>query len=213
MIFDKNTAKKAALALLKIAAVKLNPSNPFQWTSGWYSPIYCDNRVILSYVEARAYFKEKMTQVILKQYGKPDVIAGVATGGIPLGVLVAQELKVPFVYVRASAKQHGRQNQVEGVIEAGNRVVVVEDLISTGKSSLNAIRALLGQSVEVMGLVAVFSYGFDIAKANFDDLGISFITLSDYSHLIEQAVESNHVKPSDLEALQEWRTNPSEWKP
>ena len=167
MIFNKNTAKKTAELLLQINAIKLNPQDPFTWTSGWKSPIYCDNRIVLSFPPIRNYVREEMAKFIEKEYGKPDLIAGVATGAIGIGILVAQVLDLPFVYVRPEAKKHGRQNQIEGFIQKGQNVVVVEDLISTGKSSLNAVKALKEANVNVKGMIAIFSYGFKIAADNF----------------------------------------------
>ena len=163
MILNKDTAKKTAEVLLKVKAIKLSPSDPFRWASGWNSPIYCDNRVTLSYPSVRVFIKEEISKIVEIQYGKPDVIAGVATGAIAIGVLVAQELGVPFIYVRPEPKSHGRKNQIEGHIESGQNVVVIEDLISTGKSSLNAVKALKEAGAVVKGMVAIFSYGFDIA--------------------------------------------------
>ena len=167
MILNKDTAKKTAELLLKVKAIKLNPSDPFQWASGWKSPIYCDNRVTLSYPPVRIFLKEEIAKIVEKEYGKPDVIAGVATGAIAIGILVAQELGVPFVYVRPEPKKHGRKNQIEGYLERGQNVVVIEDLISTGNSSLNAVAALKEVGAVVKGMVAIFSYGFDIATENF----------------------------------------------
>ena len=168
MIFNKQTARQTAKVLLQINAIKLQPNDPFTWASGWKSPIYCDNRVILSYPPVRNYIREEMSKFIEKHYGKPDVIAGVATGAIGIGMLVAEYLGLPFIYVRPEAKGHGRKNQIEGHIESGQNVVVVEDLISTGKSSLNAVKALKEANVNVKGMVAIFSYGFEVAKENFE---------------------------------------------
>ncbi len=212
MISDKNTAKKTAELLLSVKAIKLNPEKPFQWASGWNSPIYCDNRVTLSYVQIRNYIREELSNLILEKHGKPDVIAGVATGAIAIGVLVAQELGLPFVYVRPEPKKHGRQNQIEGYLEKGHNVVVVEDLISTGNSSLNAIRALKENDAVVKGMVAIFDYGFDIAKENFKKENIEVTSLSDYNHLIEQAIETDYVTEKNRETLSAWRQNPAEWK-
>ena len=211
MIFDKNTAKKTAELLLQIKAIKLDSKNPFTWASGWKSPIYCDNRITLSYVQLRTYLRENITKIIEEKYGKPDVIAGVATGAIAIGVLVAQELGVPFVYVRPEAKKHGRQNQIEGHVDKGQNVVVVEDLISTGKSSLNAVKALQDQDIKVKGMVAIFSYGFEFADQNFEKANVELITLSDYEHLLQQAIETNYIAQNELETLENWRKNPSKW--
>ncbi len=211
MIFDKNIAKKTAELLLQIKAIKLNPDNPFIWASGWNSPIYCDNRITLSYVAIRNYLRQNLAKIVEEKYGKPDVIAGVATGAIAIGVLVAEELGIPFVYVRPEPKKHGRQNQIEGYIEKGQNVVVIEDLISTGKSSLNAVKALNKQNVKVKGMVAIFSYGFEFADKNFKDANVELTTLSDYNHLLEQAIETNYIAQNDLKALENWRINPDKW--
>ncbi len=211
MIKNKDTAKKTAELLLKIKAIKLQPSEPFTWASGWKSPIYCDNRVTLSFPQIRTFLRQEIAKIVLDKYGKPDVIAGVATGAIAIGVLVAEELGVPFVYVRPEVKKHGRQNQVEGALESGSNVVVIEDLISTGKSSLNAVNALKKANATVKGMVAIFSYGFDIAKENFENDNIELITLSNYDILLEQANEMNYISEKELLTLNYWRTNPSEW--
>ena len=211
MILNKDTAKKTAELLLQIKAIKLSPSDPFQWASGWNSPIYCDNRVTLSYPPVRVFLKEEMAKITELQYGKPDVIAGVATGAIAIGILVAQELGVPFVYVRPEAKKHGRKNQIEGHLESGQNVVVIEDLISTGKSSLNAVEALKEAGAVVKGMVAIFSYGFDIADENFKEKNVSLTTLSNYDNLLEQALDSSYISEKELTTLQEWKANPSEW--
>ncbi len=212
MIFDKNTAKKTAELLLSIKAIKLQPEKPFTWASGWNSPIYCDNRVTLSYVPIRNYIRENLARIIEKKHGKPDVIAGVATGAIAMGVLVAQELGIPFVYVRPEAKKHGRKNQIEGFLDKGQNVIVVEDLISTGKSSLNAVKALKDEDANVKGMVAIFDYGFDKAVKNFKKENLELTTLSNYENLIEQAMDTNYITEKDFETLIEWRINPSEWK-
>ena len=211
MILNKDTAKKTAELLLQIKAIKLNPTEPFQWASGWKSPIYCDNRVTLSYPPVRVFLKEEIAKIAELEYGKPDVIAGVATGAIAIGILVAQELGVPFVYVRPEPKKHGRKNQIEGHLESGQNVVVIEDLISTGNSSLNAVAALKEVGAVVKGMVAIFSYGFDIASKNFTDKNVSLKTLSNYENLLEQALDSNYISEKELLTLQEWRANPSEW--
>ena len=212
MVLDKNTAKKTAGLLLQINAIKLRPENPFTWASGWKSPIYCDNRILLSYPEIRNFIREKMAQQVRELYGAPDVIAGVATGAIGLGILVADYLGLPFVYVRPEPKSHGRQNQIEGFLEAGKRVVVIEDLISTGKSSLNAVKALKAADTDVMGMLAIFTYGFDIASRNFEDQGIKLNTLVDYDHLIQQASETGYIEEKQMNTLMEWRKNPSDWR-
>jgi len=211
MIFNKNTAKKTAEVLLQINAIKLSPKTPFTWASGWKSPIYCDNRIVLSFPPIRNYIREKMAIHIEKQYGKPDVIAGVATGAIGIGALVAEYLGLPFVYVRPEAKKHGRQNQIEGFIQKGQNVVVVEDLISTGKSSLNAVKALKAAEVNVKGMVAIFSYGFDVAAKSFEKDNVTLYTLSNYKNLLEQALDTKYITNKDLETLSDWNANPSEW--
>jgi orotate phosphoribosyltransferase len=211
MIQNKDSAFKIAEILLQVKAVKLQPNNPFTWASGWKSPIYCDNRVTLSYPAERTHIRQTFAEMIVQKFGKPDVIAGVATGGIPQGVLIAQELGLPFIYVRSAAKGHGMGNMVEGAYEKGQRVVVVEDLISTGGSSLKAVESLKEAGLDVRGLAAIFTYGFKIAQDNFKKAGCPFITLTDYTILIEQALKSNYISQNDLTHLQNWRDNPSEW--
>ena len=211
MIFNKETAKKTAEVLLQINAIKLQPSDPFTWASGWKSPIYCDNRIVLSFPPIRNYIRETMAKQIEEHYGKPDVIAGVATGAIGIGALVAEYLNLPFVYVRPEAKKHGRQNQVEGFIEKGQTVVVVEDLISTGKSSLNAVKALNDAGVKVKGMIAIFSYGFNVAKENFNAANVELHTLSYYENLLEQALDTNYITEKQQDILAQWNANPSEW--
>lgn len=212
MILHKDTAKKTAELLLQIKAIKLQPNEPFTWVSGWKSPIYCDNRVTLSFPSVRVFLRSEMAKIVEQQFGKPDVIAGVATGAIAIGVLVAEELGVPFVYVRPEPKKHGRKNQIEGHLESGQNVVVIEDLISTGKSSLQAVDALKETGAVVKGMVAIFTYEFEVAKQNFENQNIDLVTLSNYSHLLEQASDSNYISENDLETLGSWRENPSEWK-
>lgn len=211
MIFDKATAKQTAKLLLQINAIKLQPNKPFTWASGWKSPIYCDNRIILSFPPIRNYVRETMAKHIEKTYGKPDVIAGVATGAIGIGILVAEYLGLPFIYVRPEAKSHGRQNQIEGFVTKGQNVVVVEDLISTGNSSLNAVRALKEANVNVKGMVAIFSYGFDIASNNFKTENVTLSTLSNYQSLLEEALQSEYITAKELDILTSWNSNPSEW--
>lgn len=211
MIFNKETAHKTAESLLQINAIKLNPKNPFTWASGWKSPIYCDNRITLSYPEIRKFLQKEFAENIVAKYGKPDVIAGVATGAIGIGLLVAEALELPFVYVRPEPKKHGRQNQIEGQLEAGKSVVVIEDLISTGKSSLQAVEALKENGANILGMAAIFTYEFQVAEDNFKNAGIELTTLSNYTSLLENAVNQNYISDSDLETLQEWRKNPSEW--
>ena len=211
MIFNKNTAKKTAEGLLHINAIKLSPNAPFTWASGWKSPIYCDNRLLLSYPTIRNYIKSELAKNIENLYGKPDVIAGVATGAIGIGAIVADNLGLPFVYVRPEAKKHGRQNQIEGRLEKGQSVVVVEDLVSTGKSSLNAVEALKSASVNVKGMAAIFTYGFERSKTNFKEKNIELHTLSNYETLLEQALDTGFINDKELNVLSQWNSNPSEW--
>jgi orotate phosphoribosyltransferase len=212
MILNKDTAKKTAELLLQIKAIKLSPNDPFNWASGWKSPIYCDNRITLSYPPVRVFLKEEIAKIVELEYGKPDVIAGVATGAIAIGVLVAQELGVPFIYVRPEPKKHGRKNQIEGHLERGQNVVVIEDLISTGNSSLNSVEALKEAGAVVKGMVAIFSYGFDVATKNFEDKNVRLTTLSNYENLLEQALDSNYITDKELITLNDWRKSPSTWK-
>lgn len=197
--------------MLQIKAIKLQPANPFTWASGLKSPIYCDNRVTLSYPSIRTYIRQKLSELIQEEYGSIGVIAGVATAGIPQGALVAQELGLPFIYVRSKPKEHGTQSLIEGEIHEGQRVVIVEDLISTGKSSLQAVKALREAGYEVAGLVAIFSYGLDISTENFANAKCRFSTLSNYSALLEYAEENNFFPKKDIELLANWRNNPEEW--
>ena len=211
MIYNKNTAKKTAEVLLHINAIKLSPNAPFTWASGWKSPIYCDNRLVLSYPTIRNYIKSELAKNIEKIYGKPDVIAGVATGAIGIGSLVADDMGLPFVYVRPLAKKHGRQNQIEGRLEKGQNVVVVEDLISTGKSSLIAVEALKFADVNVKGMAAIFTYGFELSKTNFSQKNIDLHTLSNYDVLLEQALDTGFINDKELKVLSKWNNNPSAW--
>lgn len=212
MVLDKDTAKKTAELLLQINAIKLKPENPFTWASGWRSPIYCDNRIILSYPSIRNYIREQMGKQLETLYGKPDAIAAVATGAIGIGMLVAEYLGLPFIYVRPEAKAHGRQNQIEGHLEANQNVVVIEDLISTGKSSLMAVDALRKDGANVKGMIAIFSYGFPLANENFKKQNVELYTLSDYDHLIQQATDTNYIKENQFKTLMEWKSDPTTWK-
>lgn len=212
MVLNKQTAKKTAELLLQINAIKLKPENPFTWASGWKSPIYCDNRILLSYPAIRNFVKEEMAKIVEELYGRPDVIAGVATGAIGMGALVADVMGLPFIYVRPQPKSHGRKNQVEGHLEAHQTVVVIEDLISTGMSSLNAVDALLDHQAQIKGMIAVFTYGFQVAEQNFTAKNITLHTLSNYEFLIEQASETGYIKEDQLATLMEWRKDPSQWK-
>ncbi|MFZ4672005.1 MAG: orotate phosphoribosyltransferase [Flavobacterium sp.] len=211
MIFNKDTAEKTAELLLQINAIKLNPKNPFTWASGWHSPIYCDNRLILSFPAIRNFVREEFSKNIEKKFGKPDVIAGVATGAIGIGMLVAEHMGLPFVYVRPEPKKHGRQNQVEGFLQKGQNVVVVEDLISTGNSSLLAVEALKEAGANVKGMVAIFTYGFDVATENFKKADVELNTLADYEHLLHLAVAKNYITEKEIKTLKEWRESPSTW--
>ncbi|HEX8013862.1 MAG TPA: orotate phosphoribosyltransferase [Flavobacterium sp.] len=211
MIFNKDTAEKTAELLLQINAIKLNPENPFTWASGWKSPIYCDNRLILSFPIIRNYVRDEFAKNIEKQFGKPDVIAGVATGAIGIGILVAESLGLPFVYVRPEPKKHGRQNQVEGFLQKGQNVVVVEDLISTGNSSLMAVEALRHEGANIKGMAAIFTYGFGVAQENFKNANIDLYTLSNYENLLNLAVEKQYITEDQQSALQEWNEIPSTW--
>lgn len=211
MINKSEIEQKVAEFLLQIKAIKLQPNNPFTWASGWKSPIYCDNRITLSHPSIRTYIRQKLTSLVQEEFGSVSVIAGVATAGIPQGVLVAQELGLPFIYVRAKAKEHGTGNLIEGEFSQGQRVVVVEDLISTGKSSLQAVQALREVGCEVAGLVAIFNYGFDAAEENFKNAKCRFLTLSNYNALIEYAAEHSFVSTDDLKLLRKWREDPQGW--
>ncbi len=212
MILNTDKALKVAEFLLQVKAVKLQPNTPFTWASGWNSPIYCDNRVTLSYPAIRTFIRQLYSEAVLEKFGKPDVIAGVATGGIAQGALVAQELGLPFIYVRSTAKGHGMGNQIEGHFEKGQKVVVIEDLISTGGSSLKAIDALREAGLDVRGLVATFTYGFKIAEEQFKAHACNFVTLTNYDYLIEEALKEEYITEKDLNSLREWKENPSAWK-
>lgn len=197
--------------LLKVKAVKISVNEPFTWASGLKSPIYCDNRITLSYPAIRTYIRQQFATIIKEVIGHVDVIAGVATGGIPHGVLVAQELGVSFSYVRTTKKDHGLSNQIEGIIESGQRVVMIEDLISTGGSSLAAVQAVKEREGDVKGLLAIFSYGFDSAENAFHDADCKMFTLTDYNSLINHALENNYIRESEIESLKRWREAPEKW--
>ena len=207
-----DAAHKVAEFLLQIKAIKLQPEQPFTWASGWKSPIYCDNRKTLSYPQLRTYIRQQYVNVINEQFGKPDVIAGVATGGIAQGALIAQDMGLPFVYVRSEAKKHGLTNMVEGVVEKDQSVVVIEDLISTGGSSIKAVDALREKGCNVKGMVAIFTYGFDEATENMKKANCTLTTLCDYNTLIEVALKHKYINEADLESLKQWRESPSTWK-
>lgn len=211
MIFNTDTAKKTAELLLQINAIKLNPKNPFTWASGWKSPIYCDNRITLSFPPIRNYIREEFSKHIEKQFGKPDVIAGVATGAIGIGMLVAEYMGLPFVYVRPEPKKHGRQNQIEGFLQKGQNVVVVEDLISTGNSSLMAVEALKAAGANVKGMVAIFTYGFEVSVENFKNANVDLHTLGNYETLLELATAKQYITEAEQATLKEWSKSPSTW--
>ncbi len=208
----ENISNTVAKQLLSIKAIKLQPNSPFTWASGWKSPIYCDNRKALSYSDVRTYIKKAFAHIASERYADVDVIAGVATGAIAQGALVADLLNKPFVYVRSAPKNHGLENLIEGDIKAGQKVLVIEDLISTGGSSLKAVEALRGAGCEVVGMLAIFTYGFSVAEEAFKQAGVTLTTLSNYQDMITAAVESGYVTADDIATLQEWRANPSVWK-
>lgn len=212
MILNKDKALKIADFLLQIKAVKLQPDEPFTWASGWTSPIYCDNRKTLSYPQIRTAIRQTFAEQVAEAFDNIEVIAGVATGGIAIGALVAEEMGLPFIYVRSSAKAHGLGNQIEGEYQEGQRVVVIEDLISTGGSSLKAVEALRKAGLNVLGLSAIFTYGFDNAEQNFKSADCKYITLSDYDNLIEQASKANYIMEKDIESLKRWKSDPENWK-
>ena len=206
-------AQKIAESLLQIKAIKLQPQKPFTWASGWKSPIYCDNRVSLSHPAIRTDIRQKLAEVVQDEFGSVEMISGVATAGIPQGVLVAQDLGLPFSYVRSSSKDHGRQNQIEGEIVSGQRVVVIEDLISTGQSSLKAVEALREAGCNVVGLVSIFNYGFEEAVENFKQAKLQVISLCDYDTLVDIAAKFNYIHQDDIDMLKSWKRNPAEWGP
>lgn len=203
--------KKVAESLLKIKAIKLQPSEPFTWASGWKSPIYCDNRKTLSFPEIRTLVRDEFVKTVKAKYPQAEVIAGVATGAIAQGALVAQELGLPFIYVRSSPKDHGLGNLIEGELKAGQKVVVIEDLISTGGSSLKAAEAVRAAGAEVLGMVAIFTYGFPVSENAFKEHKVELTTLSNYNAMIETAVATGYVKEEQVETLKEWRKNPDTW--
>mgnify|MGYP001206225790 FL=1 len=209
---SKNNAAKVADFLLQINAVKLQPSNPFKWASGWNSPIYCDNRKILAYPKIREFIKNEFISLI-KEFDTPTCIAGVATGGIAIGAIVAEELGLPFCYVRSESKSHGMKNNIEGDLKQEDKVFVIEDLISSGKSSIKAVRDLKEFGVEITGLGAIFTYGFEVSENNFSEESCSFKTLSNYSALLETALKNNYISNEELETLVKWRNSPSTWTP
>ncbi len=211
MQINKETANNVAEFLLQIKAIELNKNQPFTWASGWHSPIYCDNRKTLSFPKVRTFIRQKFVETILEHFGQVDVIAGVATGGIAQAALIAQEMELPLIYVRSSSKGHGLQNMIEGNVEAGQRVVVIEDLISTGMSSLKAVTALREKGCNVVGMVAIFTYGFETARQNFIQHNCPLYTLSDYDSMVEVAVEKEYINPEDINSLKSWREDPANW--
>lgn len=211
MVTNAGIAAKVAEFLLQIKAVKLQPQQPFTWASGWKSPIYCDNRTTLSYPKVRTYIRQQFVQIIQDNFPKPDVIAGVATGAIAHGVLVAEEMGLPFVYIRPKPKEHGLGNLIEGEIKKGQSVVVIEDLISTGGSSLKAVEALREAGCDVKGMAAIFTYGFENATESFRAAEVKLITLSDYPSLIRQALHDQFITEEDVANLEAWRKDPAAW--
>ncbi len=204
--------KAVAEKLLQVAAVKLSPDKPFTWASGWKSPIYCDNRKVLSFPFVRDFIKSEMCNVVFEHFPQADVLAGVATAGIPWGAMVADQLKLPYIYVRPKPKEHGLGNQIEGSYTAGQRVLVIEDLISTGKSSLQVVDVLRNAGVEVVGMVSIFTYGFALAEKAFADANVPYRSLTDYPNLISLAVEKGQVTPETEQLLLSWRTDPANWQ-
>lgn len=213
MNVNDGSASKIAEFLLQIKAIKLQPSEPFTWASGLKSPIYCDNRVTLSYPKIRTYIRQQLVKTINDQFGKPDVIAGVATGGIAQGALVAQDLGLPFVYIRGESKGHGLGNLIEGVIESGQSVIVIEDLISTGQSSLKAVKALREAGANVKGMVSIFTYGLKKSLDAFKKNKCMLVSLCNYDVLLDQAVRSNYINEKDLKSLKSWKESPDDWIP
>ena len=207
-----NMKKAFAAKLLDVKAIKLQPNAPFTWASGWKSPFYCDNRKVLSFPELRTYVKLELTHAVLEYFSNAEVVAGVATGAIAQGALVADALGLPFVYVRSKAKDHGMGNLIEGELSKGAKVVVVEDLISTGGSSLKAVEAIRQAGAEVIGMVASYTYGFPVAEKAFAEAGVKLVTLTDYDHVVEEALETNYISDADIELLHEWRKDPANWK-
>jgi len=208
---QRTLAENVASMLLEVKAVRLNPDRPFKWASGWNSPIYCDNRITLSYPKVRTAIKNGLASAVQAYWNEVEIIAGVATAGIAQGVLVADWLELPFCYVRPEPKKHGMGNQIEGYIKPGQKVVLIEDLVSTGGSSLKAVDALREAGANVLGMVSIFTYGFDISRQNFAEKDLKFYSLSDYDTLIGEAVKQKYISESQLITLHEWRNNPAEW--
>ncbi|NMM50546.1 orotate phosphoribosyltransferase [Marinigracilibium pacificum] len=209
---NQDTAKKTASELIEVSAVKISPSKPFVWASGWNSPIYCDNRITLSYPNTRTYLKNALVETIRNNFPEVEAIAGVATAGIPQGALVADILDLPFLYIRSKPKGHGMKNMIEGKVDKKQKVVLVEDLVSTGGSSLKAAEALKEAGAEILGMVSIFTYGFEIAENNFKEAGIKLVSLSDYSAMLNEALNRGLVKENELISLKSWRTDPENWK-
>jgi orotate phosphoribosyltransferase len=209
---QEQTAGKVAAMLLQIEAIKLNADKPFTWSSGWKSPIYCDNRLSLSYPEIRTAIKEGLVKAIQENFPAVEAIAGVATAGIPQGALVAEVMNLPFLYVRAKPKDHGMENLIEGRLEKEQKVVVIEDLISTGGSSLKVVEAIRKEGGEVLGMASIFNYGFDVATKNFYDADVSLVSLSDFGHLLKYALEQKYITDVQLASLKAWRGDPANWK-
>ncbi|MBP3689459.1 MAG: orotate phosphoribosyltransferase [Bacteroidaceae bacterium] len=208
----KTLEKIFASKLLKVKAIKLQPTNPFTWASGWHSPFYCDNRKTLSYPDLRTFVKLETARIIAERFPEAEAVAGVATGAIPQGAMVADALALPFVYVRSKPKDHGLENLIEGELKPGSKVVVVEDLISTGGSSLKAVEAIRNYGCEVVGMVASFTYGFDVAEKAFADARVKLVTLTDYEAVVAEALRIGYIKENEVELLNEWRKNPSQWQ-
>ena len=211
MVLNKTIASKTASYLLQINAIKLNIQNPYKWSSGWNSPIYCDNRICLSFPKIRDFLANSIADEIKKNVSNNFIIAGVATGAIGIGMLVANNLNAPFIYVRPEKKKHGRKNQIEGTLNKNEKVIVIEDLISTGKSSLNAVDAIQNNGAKVIFMIALFTYGFEIAKKNFTNKNIELKTLCDYRNLIETAKDNNLINEDEIKSLLRWRKNPEKW--
>ena len=208
---QNNFREQTAEILLKLEAIKLSPNNPFTWASGWKSPVYCDNRIILSDSKSRNLIADNFVKIIKDKYKDTQLIAGVATGAIGIGILVAQKLDLPFIYVRPEAKKHGRKNQIEGKVLQNQKVIVIEDLVSTGMSSLNAVKALKDSKLKVLGMIAIFTYGFEISKINFANEKIDLDTLCDYSILLKKAVETEYISNDNLKTLSAWNRDPENW--
>lgn len=211
LMIKDDIALKIAEYLLQIKAIKLQPQNPFTWASGWKSPIYCDNRIALSYPKIRTYVRQQLVKSIEEKYGRPDAIVAVATGAIAQGALVAEAMGLPFVYVRPTPKEHGMGNQIEGELKGGQSVIIIEDLISTGKSSLQVVEVLRKMDCEVKGMIAIFTYGFKTASDSFKKAKCPLVTLCNYDALLQQAVETNYVTEKDMLTLKAWREDPENW--